>query len=172
MYALTHLLFAGLGGALVGLTVGAAGHLLPSAPRMTLAVAGTLFAVYVAVRPRSTPAMGFRRQVARRLERRVRPAWAYAIWGAELGSGLSTLIPYPAFLVLLSIELLAGPLVAAAAGASFGLMREGAAILAAQGDTSPARIMALLPRLAQRARLANLVFCLASSVTIFAGAVR
>jgi len=107
-----------------------------------------------------------RRQVARRLRGQPRPTLTYALWGAELGSGLSTLIPYSAFVLVLAVELLSGPLLGAAAGLSFGVARQGIAVIAATRITSPAQIAALLPRFAAQARLANLVVCLAGTTAV------
>lgn len=171
LYVLSHTSFALMGGALAGFAIGAIGLLLPTEARMFLAAAGATFAAYLAVAPPAT-ATGLRRQVARRLERRLHPLLAYSVWGVELGSGLSTLIPYSAFLLLLAIELLAGPLLGATAGAAFGVVREGTAVIVARGATSPAPIAALLPRLAPQARLANLAFCVAGSTALFAEILR
>lgn len=141
--------------------------MLPSEARAACAGAGAALAVYLAVHP-SSNGSGLRRQVERRLELRLRPLRAYAVWGAELGSGWSTLIPYSAFLLLLAIELRSGPLLGAAAGAAFGLSRQAPAVLAARIAESPASIMPLLPQLAPRMRLANLIVCLVGGTALAA----
>lgn len=170
LYAVIHIVFAGLGGGITGLSLGAIGLLLPVSLREAVAVGFAALAVYRATRP-AVSGTGLRRQVARRLEGRLNPLVAYAVWGAELGSGLSTVIPYSAFLWLLGIEFVSGPALGAAAGAGFGLIRQGAAALVAY-QSSPAPIMAFLPRLAVRARLANVVVCLAGSTALITEIVR
>src|SRR5689334_23738860 len=90
-YGTTHLAFAVVGGAATGFLLGGFGLMLPSEARAACAGAGAALAVYLAVHP-SSNGSGLRRQVERRLELRLRPLRAYAVWGAELGSGWSTLI--------------------------------------------------------------------------------
>jgi hypothetical protein len=153
------------------MALGGIGLSLNAASRSALAAAGAALAVSLAIRP--PPAgTGVRRQVARHLERRVHPLPAYAIWGAELGTGLSTIIPYSAFFLLVAMELVSGPVVGAAAGAGFGLVRQGTAVVVGRGIASPAGIAALLPRLAGWARLANLVVCFAGSTALVTEMVR
>jgi hypothetical protein len=171
IYALTHIACAAAGGAVAGLGLGAVGASLPNAARTTLVVATLTLAAYLSIRPPAT-GTGLHRQVARQLERRLRPLPAYAVWGAELGSGLTTLIPYSAFLLVLAVELLSGPILGAAAGASFGVARQGVAAVAAYRSTSPAPIMALLPRLAAQARQANLMVCFVGSTALIAEMIR
>src|SRR5579884_8865 len=166
VYATTHILFAALGGATAGLAFGAIGFSLPTDLRTACAAAGVALAASLAIRPPANRGAGLRRQVARRLRGQPRPTLTYALWGAELGSGLSTLIPYSAFVLVLAVELLSGPLLGAAAGLSFGVARQGIAVIAATRITSPAQIAALLPRFAAQARLANLVVCLAGTTAV------
>jgi hypothetical protein len=165
LYALMHIVSASLGGALAGLMLGGIGLLLPTILRLAVATAVAALAAYLAIRPQGR-GRGVRRQVPRGLGDRLHPLLTYAAWGAELGSGLSTLIPYSAFLLLIAFELLSGPLLGAIAGAAFGAARQGAAVLAARRRGSPGEIMGLLPRLALRARRANLIVCLTGSAAL------
>jgi hypothetical protein len=172
VYALTHVVCAAIGGAALGLILGEIGRLLPATPQALVAAGGIVWAAYLAVRPPVTGAGGLRRQLARRLEGRLHPSLAYAVWGAELGSGLSTLIPYSAFLLLLVIEMVSGPFVGAVAGAAFGVARQGAAAAIARSIDSPAPIMALLPRLAHGVRVANLAACLVGGIALASAMIR
>lgn len=171
LYATAHVVFAAAGGAIAGLTLGLVGQSVHAILRNTLAVGLAALAAYLAIRPPPAGA-GLSRQVVRTLERRVRPLPAYAFWGVELGSGFSTVIPYSAFLLLLAIELASGPRLAAAAGAGFGLVRQGTAVAVGHGINSPSGIAALLPRLAPWARLANLVVCFVGSMALMTEIVR
>ncbi|SRR5579875_192239 len=171
LYALIHLVCASLGGALAGLMLGAIGLAMPAVLRLALMSAAMAFAMYLAIWP-VRRGSGLRRQVPRRLRERVHPFLTYALWGAELGSGLSTLIPYSAFLFLVAFELISGDLLGAIAGACFGVSRQAAAVLAARSGGSPGEIMALLPSLALRARLSNLIVCLMGSTALVVELVR
>jgi hypothetical protein len=165
LYALVHVISASLGGALVGLTVGTIGLQLTTAPRLAVVATGIAFAAYLAIRP-LVKGNGLRRQVPRGLGKRLHPLLGYAVWGAELGGGLSTLIPYSAFLLLISFEMSSGRLVGAAAGAAFGFARQGTAVLVAGYGRSPGQIMSMLPRLASQARVTNLIVCLLGSTAL------
>jgi hypothetical protein len=171
LYALIHFVSASLGGALAGLMLGGIGLLLPTVLRLAAAILGAALAAYLAIRPLRR-GNGLRRQVPRRLGGHLHPLLTYAAWGAELGSGLSTLIPYSAFLLLIAFYLLSGPLLGAIAGAAFGAARQGAAVLAARRSGSPGEIMGLLPRLALRARVTNLIVCLMGSAALVVELVR
>jgi hypothetical protein len=79
----------------------------------------------------------------------------YFVWGALLGCGVYTFVPYSAYLVVLAGQLTAGPILGALSGAAFGATREAMAVLAVARARSPERIMGLLPRHRGAARALN-----------------
>jgi hypothetical protein len=85
------------------------------------------------------------------------PAPGYAGWGALLGVGIATTIPYSAYLVLIAAELASGPAIGAVAGAAFGVTREAIAAVAAWRLSGPKEITDLLTRFAQPAARLNML---------------
>lgn len=141
---LLHVAGAVLGGGGTGWLLGLIGtwFILP-AWRPWVIGAMALIAVALGLR-RVPPQLGRRRQVPRGWARRLPPGRLYALWGAMLGSGVVTLIPHSAFLVLLSAELTAGPIVGGLAGAAYGMAREAPALLQILYPDDPARTPRLL----------------------------
>jgi hypothetical protein len=65
----------------------------------------------------------------------MRPLPLYFAWGAMLGSGVATLIPFLCFFMLIVAETTVPVAVAALAGATYGAVRQAVAVaLAAGGD--------------------------------------
>jgi hypothetical protein len=87
-----------------------------------------------------------RRQVPRGWIRAYGAPRAYAVWGALLGSGVATIVPHSAYLVLLAAELVSGPKAGALAGAAFGLTRGLMAAALARSRGPSAEIADVLPR--------------------------
>jgi hypothetical protein len=77
---------------------------------------------------------------------RSRAALAYAAWGALLGSGVATLVPHSAYLVLLAAELVSGPTAGGLAGTAFGLTRGLMAVALARSRGPSAEIADVLPQ--------------------------
>ncbi len=71
---------------------------------------------------------------------------AYAAWGALFGSGVATIVPHSAYLVLLAAEFVSGPKAGALAGAAFGLTRGLVAVVLARSRGPSAQIADVLPR--------------------------
>jgi len=96
---------------------------------------------------------GRRRQVPRRWIRAYGARRPYAAWGALLGSGVATVVPHSAYLVLLAAELVSGPKTGALAGAAFrGLV----AVVLARSRGPSAEIADVLARVQALAARGNL----------------
>jgi hypothetical protein len=132
---------------------------------VTVAVAS-----YVTWRKRNTGQFGLQRQVRRRWPRGT-PAWlAFALWGATLGFGLLTAIPYTSWLLVFGAELVSGPALGALAGALLGAGRQGVLLIAAARDRDPVWLMSLLPpRLGILASTVNLTLILAGGALLAVG---
>jgi hypothetical protein len=149
-----HMAAAALAGGLVGLLAGVIGQPVHAvAPEVV--ILATLAAVGSAVRANPT-GYGRRRQVPRRWIRAYGAPRAYAAWGALLGSGVATVVPHSAYLVLLAAEVVSGPRAGALAGAAFGLTRGLAAVVLALSRRPSAEIADVLPRARALAARGNL----------------
>jgi hypothetical protein len=152
-----HVIFAALGGALTGAAIGSIGELMglgSNARTGVLIVAGAV-ALAVAVRRRPMK-LGRPCQVPKEWSGTLPARRLYAAWGLMLGSGVMTLIPYSAHLVLLAGQLFAGPLFGTISGAVYGAARESIALTGAGGGLQPVPAMDALERWASPARLANI----------------
>jgi hypothetical protein len=153
--AIVHVAGATLGGAIVGGAVGALGLAIGAERHRVWAIAPALaLGGYISLR-RGPYELGRRCQVPRRWGRQMRPARVLFIWGFLLGSGIATLVPYSAYLVLLAAQLAAGPVLGAVFGGVFGCARELAAVALLAKSASVAETIALLPLLRRSARIAN-----------------
>jgi hypothetical protein len=152
-----HVILAALGGALTGAAVGAIGELmgLGSSVRTGLLIVVGAAALAVAVRRRPMR-LGRPCQVPKEWSGSMPARRLYAAWGLMLGSGVVTLIPYSAHLVLLAGQLFAGPLVGAVSGALYGAARESIALTGVGGGLQPVPAMDALERWATPARLVNI----------------
>jgi hypothetical protein len=152
---LIHVFGAAGGGAAVGAALGGAGAIFPWGGWRPWAVAsGAVVAVRFADRRYST-GIGLHRQVPRAWARTMPLGRLYLLWGALLGSGIATVIPHSAFLVLAVGELAAGPVVASIAGAIFGAAREGSVMIAVASRWDPSRTTSALQRYHTVAARAN-----------------
>ena len=154
-----HLLGAAVGGALAGACLGLLGLALHlhewRVPVVALGVVAAL-----ALRGRR---LGLQRQVPRAWAVRLSPASRFFAWGIMLGTGLATLIPYSALLLLASVELTAPFALAVACGVVFGLGREVPVLMHDRaGRMGGDRLTALLPRCRVLALRANIAVILAA----------
>jgi hypothetical protein len=161
-----HLVGATLGGASVGAVLGAVGAAV-ALERLSVPILVTV-AVAIALatlRPHGR-SYGIRCQVPRRWSTRETYAVAFA-WGALLGSGFATLVPYPAYFFLPALELLVGIQAAAVAGAAFGLGRELVVLWPLLAGRDPEHAMNLLEpmrRFGKRMNAALLVAIVAGTI--------
>ncbi len=149
-----HVAAAAIAGGLVGFVAGVIGQPVHTVAPVVVVLA-TLVAVGFAVRANQT-GYGRHRQVPRSWIQAYGALRAYAAWGALLGSGVATVIPHSAYLVLLAAELVSGPKAGALAGASFGLTRGLAAVALARRRGPSAEIADVLPRARALAARGNL----------------
>jgi hypothetical protein len=152
---LFHLAGAAAGGAAIGATLGAIGALLSLGDRRVwVAALAAAVAIFVAFTAWGRE-FGRHRQVPRRWGRTMRHRNAFLLWGVLLGSGVATLIPYSSLLLLLGLQLAAGPLVGAAAGAMYGLARQSMTLITAFRRMDEGAIMDVLERFALSGPRAN-----------------
>jgi hypothetical protein len=153
-----HVGFAALGGALTGAALGFTGELLDLGSDATLVILAAAASVAFLVALRRRPMkLGRPCQVPKHWSRTIPVKRLYGTWGLMLGSGIVTLIPYSAHLVLLAAQLVAGPAFGAISGALYGATREGAALAGVRGGLQPVPAMDALERWATAARVANIV---------------
>jgi cytochrome c biogenesis protein CcdA len=146
-----------LGGAITGGVLGGIGEFAALAPwRPWLIGAAVTWAIGLGLRRRPRP-LGRQWQVPRAWNQTMPPRRRYFLWGLLLGCGLVTPISYPAFLVLVSAELTAGPLLGSLAGAVFGATRQALALVPLLRRCTLAETAALLPRLRGPFRRLNTV---------------
>jgi len=152
----THFAGAVLGGAVVGFLLGVLGETLPPTWEVRAAIIGGsgLLALVWGARRRGR-SVGLRCQVPRRFGRAWTGYGTVCTWGAMLGSGFLTLIPYTGFLVLPAVQLVAGPAVGAAAGGIFGLVRQGHVALPLTLGYDQLRTMEMLETMKQTGSVLN-----------------
>ena len=168
-----HLIGSASGGALIGSIISGIGSAISPQPRIVLSVGIALTALTLSLRVHP-PRLGLRRQVPRRWARWNMPEVGYFGWGVMLGMGILTVIPYSSLLVVLGMEMVAGPTAGALAGAAFGLGREIPALfpLLWRKRTDPARAMNSLPGLEWIARKLNFVLAASASGYLMVGLLR
>jgi hypothetical protein len=165
---LFHLAGAAAGGAAIGAAFGTIGALLSLGERRVwVAALAAAVAVTVAFTAWGRE-FGRHRQVPRRWGRTMRHRNAFLLWGVLLGSGVATLIPYSSLLLLLGLQLAAGPIVGAAAGATYGLARESATLITAFRRMDEGAIMDILERFALSGPRANAVLSIGGGVAALA----
>lgn len=121
---LLHLSGATVGGAFAGLVIGLAGYAVGASQHRLLAVGGAALVALVLALRRPGRSIGRRCQVPRRWGRGTVDDRTLFAWGALLGSGLLTAVPFSGFLLLPAMEFTAGAIAAGIAGALFGLVRQ------------------------------------------------
>lgn len=163
-----HIFGAAVGGAATGAVLGFAGDVtgLDRWPVPVVASAAVL-ATFLGLRRKGK--LGRQCQVPRVWERTGRQNLVAMGWGALLGCGVATLIPYSAFFLLAGTQLVAGPVWAAAAGAVFGAARQATIVVPTIRSQDPRTIMSLLPKLRDRvARLNTAVAFAGGTVLVLA----
>jgi len=145
-----------LGGAALGTVLGAAGgglgQLVPDRARLALVAVLAVGALVVDATRRGLPS--WRRQVDERWMDEYR-AWVYGLgWGAQLGTGVVTIVSSACTYLLVALAVLLGSLPAGVAlGAAFGLTR-GLTLLTARRLGSPAALRSFHQRMQGHRRLA------------------
>lgn len=125
----THVLGAAIGGAIVGGLLGIIGQLLSLLMwRKELILIVTIFALWQSV-TRRPARLGIQRQVPRTWIHTMPLELCNFLWGMLLGSGVATVIPYSAFLILLTTQLTSGLILGCLSGALFGGVRQLVALL-------------------------------------------
>ena len=165
-----HILGAVVGGAVVGAVLGFLGDALSLGRWRVWIVGGAALMVLAITLTKDHFDLGRPCQVPRKWTTSMPAQRRYLVWGLMLGSGLATLIPYPAYLMLPAAELTAGPLVAAIAGGLYGLARELPALAVLVRPSGPEQTMELLPRLRLRWRRFNLFLAVAGGLALTIGA--
>lgn len=166
---LVHIVGSALGGAITGGVLGLLGMLVGAErwrPAIILIVSG--FALWHGV-GRKRPKLGRQRQVPRRWSAVLPPDLCYFAWGVLLGSGVATVIPYSAFLVVLAAQLTAGVTLGAISGAMYGAVRGVIPlipVLADRSDSDPSQLSCLLTAYAWRARLSNVAWVVATGILL------
>lgn len=155
---LVHVIGGIVGGAFVGGLIGWIGSFFPIAPlhRWLIAVAAALALIVSLTKPQRT--LGLGRQVPRDWRGKVSAAPRYLLWGLLLGSGVATLIPYSAFLLLIASQFSSGPRLACLSGALFGGVRTMPALIPlvkVEYRVRPVHVLELLPALRPTARRVN-----------------
>jgi hypothetical protein len=148
-----------IGGAVTGSLLGSAGALsgLPQHRAAVVAVVATAVVVATLRAPRRQ--YGINRQVGRRLGSTGK-VWSYFfVCGVQLGTGVATLVPYSAFLVLVAGLLVAGPVGGLIAGTVYGTLRLAlsADVLRGADIEDPGRAMDVFSARGALAARANLI---------------
>lgn len=134
--AVAHIAGAAVGGALIGLAMATVGSWMPRDARNIIVAAVMGLAIFLAAfRPGSN--IGLNRQVPRRWPTWIPHPVGMFLWGAQLGAGVTTVIPYSAHLAILAVALTLSGDQAAAIVSAFGLARELPAAIALLDRTAP-----------------------------------
>ena len=165
-----HVLGSMVGGAAVGAILGIAGSWLDLDRWRLWIVAGAALVVLGLTLTRDHFEFGRPCQVPREWTRSMPANRRFLIWGLMLGAGIVTLIPYPAYFLLVGAELTTGPAIAALAGGLYGLARELPALTVLVRPQGPEKTMDLLSRLRVAWRRFHLVFAIVAAVALVLGA--
>jgi hypothetical protein len=159
-----HVLASAFGGALGGAAVGAVGAALTLERwRPWVVLGAALLALRLGLRRPARP-LGIHRQVPKYWGAKLGDSGAYAAWGVLLGLGVTTTIPYSAYVLLVGVQLASGPILGAIAGAAFGAGREGVASVSAVRLHTPSEIADRLPRFRRMAARLNVVVIAAGGI--------
>lgn len=161
-----HVIGAALGGAIVGGAIAVVGAAtgLHGARQWVLAIAVCLALVVGLFFPNVK--LGRQRQVPRNWALTMEPRRRFIFWGALLGSGVATLIPYSAFIVLIGAQLTVPIELGAFAGAIFGAMRQASTLLPLARGSEIEAMMESLTRLRSTAQGANIAVIVAGGAAI------
>lgn len=168
---LVHVLGAALGGAIIGGALGWLGTLVGAAAwpwRPAIIAVVAAYALWHAM-GRGRPKLGLQRQVPRQWARVLSPDLCYFVWGVLLGSGVATLIPYSAFLVVLATQFTAGTTLGIVSGVAYGAVRGAVPLIplfVARFRSDPGQVSCLLPELAWRARVSNVIWVVAAGALL------
>lgn len=165
-----HLMGSIVGGAGVGLVLGSLGTGLGLDRWRVWIVGGAAVGVMVVSLTRDHFELGRPCQVPRQWSRSMAANTRFLAWGLMLGSGVATLIPYPAYFLLLAGEATVSPFVAALAGGLYGLTRELPALWVLIRPTGPEKTMDVLPKLRPAWRGLNLFLGAAGSLALILSA--
>ena len=165
-----HLVGSAAGGAATGAIIGWLGSLanLDSFPAWVVG-AGAVVAIAISALAEHFE-LGRPCQVPRRWSRTMPARRLYLMWGAMLGAGIVTLIPYPAYVLVIAAQAVAGPLLAGAGGALFGLARELPALIPLFRDVHPETAMEALPRWRSAALKLNVTVAVVGGALVFLAA--
>jgi len=162
-----HVIGAALGGMIVGGLLGWLGLLLSlSAWRPELVIAIAAFALWQSL-SRRPATLGLQRQVPRAWARTMAPGPRFFFWGVLLGSGIATVIPYSAFLVLLATQLTSGIVLGCVSGALFGGTRGAVSLLPLLGRQQrlhPEDLPHFLPALKMKVQQLNVLWILMGGI--------
>lgn len=167
-----HITGAILGGGIVGGLLGGLGALFSlSVWRFFFLIPVIVFALWQSL-TKHPARLGFYWQQVPRIWARTLPAeLCYFFWGILLGSGIATVIPYSALLVVFTAQLTSGLFLGCLSGAVFGGMRELVALLPLfkkQYRLSPERAGVLLPKLTPIVTKLNILWIIgAGSILLF-----
>lgn len=114
--------------------------------------------------------LGRSKQVPRRWARTVPRSQLFFLWGALLGSGIATLIPYSVFVLMLGAQATVGVYLAAPSRAIFGATRQGLALVPVIRRFDPPQTTALLPKLRPHAIRLNALATLVGGAGLVATA--
>lgn len=170
-----HVLGGACGGAAIGGILGLLGSLVSlSTWRLEIVGVIIIFALWHSL-VRNPWKLGRRRQVPRRLESYLPTDLSYFAWGAMLGSGVVTLIPYSSLLVILGVELTSGVGLSCACGAAFGAAREFMILIPLycnRREADPTKMIDLFSALATKVRLLNSLWVVSGGVVLLLATVR
>jgi hypothetical protein len=166
LLSMLHVIGGALGGAIVGTTLGGIGILLSLSATASVGASVVIllvafFALWQAETQRPAR-LGLKRQVPRSWGRTMAPVPRFLLWGMLLGSGVATLIPYSALLVLLAAQMTSGLLMSALSGMLFGATRAVVMLLPlvmARGWVATNQLPFLLPALTRKVQRFN-IFCI------------
>ena len=171
----SHLAGGVIGGAVGGALVGAIGEVsgLDSYRVVCLSIASACALLLTMRRGHRT--LGLNRQVPRQPPAGLSASSGYFFWGVLLGSGVATLIPYSAFLILIGIQISAGIPLAVLCGSVYGCARSASVVLPllrARYRGEPVGIMRLIPGLQGYATILNYGVIASGFLTVAATVMR
>lgn len=168
-YGIIHVVASGVGGAVVGGLLGAAGTLLGLGQwRPWIVGATAVVALGLAVWLK-TYQLGRQRQVPRRWARGTAPEKIYMLWGLMMGCGLYTPVYHTALMVLLAFQFTGSIGQGLASGFIFGVVRQSTALWPVARHYDPEQTMSLLERLRPGARALNLLLIVAGLALLAIG---
>lgn len=167
--SILHVVGAALGGAIIGTLLGWFGSLLALSAWRSVGIAVTaLFALWQSVSRRPAK-LGLHRQVPRRWASTMKAELCYFLWGMLLGSGVATVIPYSAFLVILVTQLTSGVTLGCVSGLLFGGTRGVVALLPLlrkKGRLYPEKLPTLLSALRMKVYWLNMLWIIGGSILL------